>query len=152
MSTFHIEFQFAKGDEATLAPWLEKFATATLVHQSIEREAVLTILISDDEQLRELNANYRGEDKPTDVLSFEDGSHWPDGRLYLGDIAISLDTAEHQANSGGHAINDELALLTVHGVLHLLGHDHLETDEKERMWQAQGEILGSFGVTVQPTE
>ena len=149
---FHIEIQFANGENEALESLCQRIATATLTQQGVTDEAALTILITDDDELHRLNQTYRGEDKPTDVLSFEDGTLWPDGKLYLGDIAISYDTAERQAHAGGHALADEMALLTAHGVLHLLGHDHAQPDEKGAMWRAQGEILGQFGIDVQPAE
>ncbi len=152
MATYHIEQQITLGDAAALEPLITKIATATLKQQQITAEAVLTILITDDAQLQQLNSSYRGEDKPTDVLSFEDGTTWPDGKLYLGDIAISHETAERQAQAGQHSLDDEMALLIAHGVLHLLGHDHGDPEEKAAMWQAQGDVLEQFGITVQPTE
>ena len=107
--------------------------------------ATLTLLLTDDEQLQTLNRSYRGYDEVTDVLSFEDGSEIPGVGLYLGDIAISVAQAERQAaQQEGQTLLDELRLLTVHGVLHLLGHDHAEADEKARMWAAQDEVLGQF--------
>lgn len=152
MSQFHIEIQSTKGEVEKLEQLCQRIAAATLTQQGINDDAALTILITDDDELRRLNQTYRKEDKPTDVLSFEDGSRWPDGKLYLGDIAISYDTAERQAQAGGHPLLDEIALLTAHGVLHLLGHDHAEPEEKAVMWQAQGDVLGQFGINVQPTE
>ena len=152
MAEFEIELQLNFGDEDVLGPHLTKIAKATLTQQQVNSAAVLTILVTDDAQLHELNRTYRKEDKPTDVLSFEDGTVWPDGKTYLGDIAISYETADRQATAGGHSLLDEMALLTAHGVLHLLGHDHGEPDEKAVMWQAQDEILGEFGITVRPVE
>ena len=152
MTTFHIELQIDQGEPATLEPLIHKIAVATLKQQQVTAEAVLTILITDDEELQTLNKTYRNEDKPTDVLSFEDGTEWPDGKLYLGDIAISHQMAERQAAQGGHKLLDEVALLTAHGVLHLLGHDHAEPEEKAIMWQAQGAVLAQFGINVSPAE
>ncbi len=152
MTTFHIELQIDQGEPATLEPLIHKIAVATLKQQRVTAEAVLTILITNDEELQTLNKTYRNEDKPTDVLSFEDGTEWPDGKLYLGDIAISHQMAERQAAQGGHMLLDEVALLTAHGVLHLLGHDHAEPEEKAIMWQAQGAVLAQFGIHVSPAE
>jgi probable rRNA maturation factor len=91
-----------------------------------------------------------GHDRPTDVLSFPSGEPDPaNGRLYLGDIAISFPQARLAANRGGHSVKSELQLLIVHGVLHLLGHDHAHTAEKARMWAAQAAILSELraGIT-----
>ena len=149
--TFAIDIQLdLPPDTAVLTPAvltpadlaeLETFAQHTLTQQRIAPPAALTILLTDDDQLQQLNRDYRGYDQTTDVLSFADGSDLPDIGLYLGDIAISVPQAQRQADAGGHPLLAELRLLTVHGVLHLLGHDHGDPDEKERMWQAQADIL-----------
>jgi probable rRNA maturation factor len=86
--------------------------------------AELHVLISSDEQLRELNRQYRGIDAPTDVLSFVDGERLPSGLRLLGELAISLDTARRQAAEQGHDELRELSELVVHGTMHLLGYDH----------------------------
>ncbi len=86
--------------------------------------AELGIVVGDDALLRDLNRQYRELDRPTDVLSFPDGARLPDGRVLLGEIVISLDTARRQAASLGHGEVRELEELVIHGVLHLLGHDH----------------------------
>lgn len=150
MPNFQVEFQVNQVDEAT-PQWevlLTKVAVATLKQQQVDEDCILTILVSDDAELHRLNRDYRDEDKPTDVLSFEDGSMWPDGNRYLGDIAISIETAERQAVEAGHELSDEMVLLTVHGVLHLLGHDHAEPDEKAEMWSAQAEVLTLLGISM----
>ncbi|MGH2523455.1 MAG: rRNA maturation RNase YbeY, partial [Anaerolineales bacterium] len=83
-----------------------------------------------------------GHDYPTDVLSFPSEETDPEtGMRYFGDIAISFPHAHAQAAAGGHPVAAELQLLVVHGVLHLLGHDHAKRAEKARMWAAQAEIL-----------
>ena len=149
MSNFQVEFQFNQVDDKT-PDWealLTQAAVATLEHQQIDNDSILTILVTNDAELHRLNRDYRGEDKPTDVLSFEDGTIWPDGNRYLGDIAISIETAERQAEQAGHKLQDEMALLTVHGVLHLLGHDHAEPEEKATMWEAQESVLQLLGIS-----
>jgi len=105
-------------------------------------EAELTIVLTDDEQLHQLNRQFRGIDAPTDVLSFPSDFIDPDtSSPYLGDVLISVPQAMIQAAEAGHSIADEIRLLTVHGVLHLLGYDHAEEAEKARMWAVQDEIL-----------
>ncbi len=84
------------------------------------------ILLTDDQHIRELNRQYRQIDDATDVLSFSDGSELPEGRMLLGQLVISRDTARVQANLAGHSEIRELKELTLHGVLHLLGFDHHE--------------------------
>lgn len=107
----------------------------------------LSIVVSDDARLRELNRSYLGIDKPTDVLAFPSGDMDIDsGNLYLGDVIISYARALVQAQDAGHSIECELQLLIVHGVLHLLGYDHTEEEDKEAMWSIQGEILQNLGL------
>lgn len=113
----------------------------------------LSLILGDDDQLHELNLQFRGVDAPTDVLSFPDGAVDPDsGQPYLGDILISVPRAEAQAAAGGHPLVDELQLLVVHGVLHLLGYDHTDEDEKARMWELQAQILNDLGCAARPVE
>jgi probable rRNA maturation factor len=126
---------------------LENAAISTLHHESIIEEVELTIVVDADERLQELNRQFRGIDAPTDVLSFPADEFDPDtGLHYLGDMMISYPTAERQADEAGAPVLDELQLLVIHGILHLLGHDHSEKDDKERMWLAQTEILGKLGI------
>ena len=119
---------------------LEQAALAALTHQSANGD--LTIVLTDDEQLHRLNRDFLGIDAPTDVLSFPASETDPEtGRRYLGDIILSMSRAETQAAAAGHPLEDEARLLVIHGVLHLLDHDHAQTEEKARMWKAQTEIL-----------
>ncbi|NPA92164.1 MAG: rRNA maturation RNase YbeY [Chloroflexi bacterium] len=130
---------------------LEAAVEEALRHQRAPQEASLSLRIASDEPVRVLNARYRGVDKATDVLSFPDGSPDPEtGAPYLGDIIIAYPQAEAQAQKGGHPVMWELCLLTVHGVLHLLGHDHATEEEKARMWAAQKEILTRLGCPLDP--
>jgi probable rRNA maturation factor len=127
---------------------VERAAHEALVHQATPEPVDLTIVLSDDPQLQQLNLEYLGIDSPTDVLSFPAGETDPEtGDLYLGDIIISVPKAALQATAAGHEMEQEVQLLVVHGVLHLLGHDHGEMEEKARMWKAQGEILEKLGLS-----
>jgi probable rRNA maturation factor len=122
---------------------------AALEQQGADLEQDLTIAIEDDERLHALNLEFLAIDAPTDVLSFPagDGEIDPEtGVLYLGDIIISYPRALEQATSGGHPVMHEIQLLVVHGVLHLLGHDHAEPEEKAEMWAAQREALLALGI------
>jgi len=132
--------------QTDLAPdMLERAALAVLAHQSVDGD--LTIMLTDNAQLRELNREYLGIDTPTDVLSFPASETDPEtARRYLGDILISVPRADEQARTAGHALEAETQLLTVHGTLHLLGYDHAEADEKARMWKAQAEVLERLGL------
>ena len=127
---------------------------ATLHHQRISPPAELTLLLTDDTTIHQLNRDFRQVDAPTDVLSFPDGDIPPGMDMpYLGDIAISAPYASRQAAATGHDLVAELQLLAIHGTLHLLGHDHAEPDEKKAMWAAQQTILDQLGLShVTPTE
>lgn len=126
-------------------------AETSLEHQNISAASELSLVVSDDEHLQQLNLQFRQVDAPTDVLSFPSTLTDPEsGTTYLGDVIISFQKALAQAQSGGHNVMDELQLLTVHGVLHLLGHDHANADQKNRMWAAQAEILSQLGLDQLP--
>jgi len=134
---------------AQAAELLPRAARETLQRAAGPDNASLTILITDDRQLQALNYQYLGHDTPTDVLSFPSHETDPDsGALYLGDIAVSYPRAQVQAQQGGHAVTDELQLLVVHGVLHLLGHDHADDRDRAAMWKLQGEILTNLGCSL----
>jgi probable rRNA maturation factor len=107
----------------------------------------LTIVLTDEAQLHELNRQYLGVDAPTDVLSFPSGDADPEtGKTYLGDVVLSVPHAELQARAGGHKLEAEVQLLVVHGVLHLLGHDHASAADKAAMWAAQARVLDALGL------
>ncbi len=133
---------------------LKVTALATLKHQGIIEASELTIVISDDETLRDLNRRFRGADRPTDVLSFPNDARGPFAggaagfHRYLGDIVISRPRAAAQAEAAGGTLTEELQLLIVHGTLHLLGYEHAEPAEKARMWEAQAAILQLLGIDI----
>jgi probable rRNA maturation factor len=135
---------------------LERAARITLDLESAPADADMTIVLTDDSQLHELNLEYLGVDAPTDVLSFPASESDPEtGLPYLGDILISIPRAAQQAQAAGHSVEAEVQLLVVHGTLHLLGHDHAEAEEKTRMWNAQAEVMSRLGlsyVKIQDTE
>lgn len=139
----HIDQQHDFSDTALL----ERAALLTLEVESASTDSDLTLVLTDDAQLHELNRDYLGVDAPTDVLSFPADEEDPEtGIRYLGDILISVPRAKQQAEAAGHPLQAEAQLLVVHGVLHLLGHDHAEADEKARMWQAQAEVMSKLGL------
>lgn len=148
----HVQIDEAYAGDVS-AKVLRDAARAALKHQAAAPGA-LSIAVSGDETLQSLNRQHLGHDYPSDVLSFPSESDDPDSEgRYFGDIAISYPRAHAQAVAGGHPVNAELQLLTVHGVLHLLGHDHTAADEKKRMWQAQAEILAGLGCAItEPVE
>lgn len=129
------------------AKLLERAARAALEHQSAPLDSDLTVVLTDDKRIQGLNRDYLGIDAPTDVLSFPASQIDPEtGSPYLGDILISLPYAAKSAERAGHPLEAEVQLLVVHGVLHLLGHDHAKVREKARMWKAQAEILQTLGL------
>ena len=106
--------------------------------------AGVTVLLTDDDTLRSLNRQFADEDKVTDVLAFSGGAVFPgqaEGAVTLGDIAISTPQALRQAVAAGHSEDREVAMLTAHGVLHLLGYDHAEPDEEREMTGITAAIL-----------
>lgn len=129
-------------------------ARTALAHQAAPTPGELSIRLTTDEALRDLNRTYLGHDYATDVLSFPAEDHDPDtGRRYFGDLALSIPRAQHQAQIGGHPVEAEVQLLIVHGVLHLLGHDHMGKRDQQRMWAAQAAILQQLGALIHgPTE
>ena len=117
-------------------------ALATLkVHGSEDCE--VSILLTDDAEIQVLNRHYRQIDAPTDVLAFamREGIDSDLNPHLLGDVVISLQTAQRQSLAQGHAFEVELALLTVHGILHLLGYDHQMPEEAAIMFEKQEAIL-----------
>ena len=120
---------------------------ATLEHEKTEGECEVSVSFTDNGYIRELNREYRGLDKSTDVLSFpmyerEEIEAWTGGPLILGDIVISLERAKEQAAELGHSFLREISFLAIHSTLHLLGYDHErgEADEEEQC-EAQRQIF-----------
>jgi probable rRNA maturation factor len=139
--------------------FLSELAVATLQAEDAPAGGV-SIVVTDDTTVHDLNREYRGVDAPTDVLSFglgglaqplEEEPHeafvLPDeATLEIGEIVIAYPYAARQAAAAGRAVRDEIALLVVHGVLHLLGHDHLEDDEGDAMRGRETAVLARFGI------
>jgi probable rRNA maturation factor len=132
---------------------VRRCCNATLVNENFEGSAEVNVTFVDDAQIKELNSNYRHIDKPTDVLSFPMGENGkfdidPDtGAFVLGDVVISLETAERQANAYSHTLQEEVTFLTVHSVLHLLGYDHVNGGlEAMKMRDREQVILRALGM------
>ena len=120
---------------------------AALAHQKESLDVNLSVVLTDNRRLQKLNRDYLGVDAPTDVLSFPASESDPEtGARYIGDILISVPYATKGARQAGNSLEAELQLLVVHGVLHLLGHDHAKPKEKAKMWKAQHEILSQLGL------
>lgn len=132
---------------------LEETARLALELANVPAEGGISVFLTDDQELHQLNKEHLGIDAPTDVLSFPIPFEDPEsGTSYLGDILISVPTAVRQAEAGGHPLEDEIRLLLVHGILHLLGHDHTTSEEKEAMWRIQDSILDALEIQARPTE
>lgn len=110
--------------------------------------AEFNIIFVDKETIHDMNKNYRGVDRVTDVISFalEDNKTIDLEVRLLGDIYICVEKAKEQAIEYGHSFLRELSFLSIHGLLHLLGYDHMEKDEEEIMFKKQDEILDEFGI------
>lgn len=119
-----------------------EMAAFKTIETCLDKEVALTIVITGDKQIRRLNEHYRGMGKTTDVLSFPADYMDPDlEKRYLGDVVISYPTAKSQSQERAHGVGEELQLLVVHGVLHLLGYVHLEETGQEEMASVQARIL-----------
>jgi probable rRNA maturation factor len=106
-------------------------------------DKAVVILLTDDEAMRDLNRRFRGEDRPTNVLAFPSA---PDSTGTLGDIALGFGVCDLEARQQGKPLADHLRHLVVHGVLHLMGHDHERADDAARMEAIEIELLGLLGV------
>jgi probable rRNA maturation factor len=151
-----IDGEFAECPEVS---WLQGVAERVLVAQETSPEAELGLVITGQERVQELNKCYRGKDAPTDVLAFymvpevrqiEAGSsHFitpPDGVQHLGEVIVSYPQAVVQAQEQQHSIKKEIAILIIHGVLHLLGYDHEKPEQRHEMRAKETEILSSIEV------
>jgi probable rRNA maturation factor len=127
---------------------LRRLAVRVLKSEGVAPPAEVSLVVTDDETVRDLNRRYRGTDEPTDVLSFGDEATSvpfvtpPDGVRRLGEVILSYPTAERQALEAGHGMQEETAHLVVHGLLHLLGYDHEDADGERRMRAREEELLG----------
>jgi probable rRNA maturation factor len=144
-----IHIYIAEPNEPFVTPEPIELAARAALKITNQGAGELTISIENDVELQNLNQQFRQIDQPTDVLSFESGDPDPEtGAIYLGDIVISFDRALAQAQSAGHPVTNELQLLAVHGVLHLVGYDHSNDEEKKEMWDLQQKILDQIGCII----
>ncbi|MBZ9636091.1 rRNA maturation RNase YbeY [Clostridium sp. FP1] len=138
----------------------------TLKEEKLFIDNEVSVILIDNEEIKKINSKNRGIDKITDVLSFPmldypqnkvfkdvyidykfDQSDLNDERLVIGDVALSLEKAKEQSEEFGHSFIRECAYLTVHSILHLLGYDHMEEDEKNIMRKREEEILSNFKIS-----
>ena len=128
----------------------ESLVEKTLQHLSLDFDPYISVTLVDNDYIHEINRTYRHKDAPTDVISFAFMDDNPDrdtlfhsGKMVvLGEIYISYQKAEEQANAYGHSLDRELKFLFVHGLLHLLGYDHMNEEDEKVMFSLQDEILG----------
>jgi probable rRNA maturation factor len=146
-----VEVQIARPFRSALrVPWLRRVARHVLVAEGVG-STQLGVVVTDDATVRELNRRYLGVDEPTDVLSFGLGGKGdrafalpPGEAASLGEVIISYPMAVRQAEEQGHSVEAEVAHLLVHGVLHLLGYDHVEAEDERVMREREEEILADL--------
>ncbi|MGP3781245.1 rRNA maturation RNase YbeY [Bacillus sp. 4A_MP3] len=134
---------------------VEKLLQFAAEKEGVQDQAEVSVTIVTNEEIREINRDYREKDTPTDVISFaleEEGEDeveivGADMPPVLGDIIISADRTEEQAEEYGHSFMRELGFLAVHGFLHLLGYDHMTKEEEEEMFSKQKDLLDEYGLT-----
>lgn len=136
--------------DAHIRALIKKAVKAALKYEGFDKNAEVSVTFTDNNGIRALNCEYRNIDRETDVLSFplyEGDELYSLEDVALGDIVLSLEKAKEQAEQYGHSFDRELAFLTVHSVLHLLGYDHERSEEEERdMFARQEEILKNMGL------
>ena len=133
---------------------MEKAALSALEYENFDTKCEISLSVVNNSEIKEINGQFRGIDRETDVLSFpqltfaqgEYIARNEKEEIILGDIIISLEKAEAQAVEYGHSLERELCFLVVHSMLHLLGYDHINSDEEKVMFQKQEEILCGMGL------
>lgn len=163
--TFNIEYEARKPLDFDYEQLIQSVIAMALEKEQCPYEAEVNVILTNDEQIHEINQEYRSIDRPTDVLSFplldyrtpgnfegiedhiEDYFNLETGELMLGDIIISVDKVYEQADNYGHSIQRELAFLVAHSMFHLMGYDHMEDEERIIMEKKQSELLSSMGIT-----
>ncbi len=127
----------------------------SLRYEEFDPECEVSLSIVSNDEIQEINKQFREIDAPTDVLrfpllTFEEGEQADvneNNEIMLGDIIISIDKAKAQAEEYGHGLRRELAFLTAHSMLHLMGYDHMEEEEQKEMFKKQDDILNNLGIT-----
>lgn len=138
---------------------VKRVISESLDYMGFEKNSEISVMFTDNEGIHELNKLHRDIDRPTDVLSFpmleydENGDiieelreYGESGKLFLGDIVISLERAKEQAEEYGHSFEREVGFLTVHSMLHLLGYDHMVEEDEKEMFSYQSKILEEMGL------
>lgn len=163
--TITIEYEAEKKLDLPYEEIIREVAAASLDYEKCPYESEVSVILTDNESIRSINMEHRQIDSPTDVLSFpmvdyetpsdfghveeavEDYFNPETGELMLGDIVISVDKVEEQAEKYGHSQTRELAFLVAHSMLHLCGYDHMEENQRLAMEKRQKEILERGGYT-----
>ncbi|HIZ79094.1 MAG TPA: rRNA maturation RNase YbeY [Candidatus Lachnoclostridium stercorigallinarum] len=161
--TIEIEYEAEKKLDLPWETIIRDVIEEAMDYEGCPYEAEVSVILTDNEAIREINRDYRQIDRPTDVLSFpmvdyeqpadfdgledraEDYFNPETGELMLGDIIVSVDKVEEQAEKYGHSQARELAFLVAHSMLHLFGYDHMEEEERLVMEKKQAEILERRG-------
>lgn len=154
-----ISWEVEEREEEAICDLISSTITTALAAQGVEAPCEINVLLTDDDGIHAINQEMRGVDRPTDVLSFpmfdltpgdKPQEEWADpdtGLVPLGDMALSLERVEAQAEEYGHSRQRELSYLVVHSVLHLLGYDHLdEGPQKAQMRQREDAIMAQLGI------
>lgn len=144
-------------DEPTWHQWFSTWLTHLRVEKSPSASYEVSLRLTDNAEIQSLNASYRHKDQPTDVLAFASleadlpysAEMLAEMALYLGDVVISVETAQEQAQERGHSLKQELAWLASHGLLHLLGWDHPDEASLRRMLKQQEDLLQIVGFKIQ---
>lgn len=143
----HIRITSTRDPEPLDLAAFEQLAAFVLTREEVTESAELSLAIVDAEEMASLNERYRSVAGPTDVLSFGCDDPCPvegDEPITLGDVVIAPAVAEHQAAELGHTVEEELNLLLVHGILHLLGYDHEDDASAQAMHQREQELLDAY--------
>lgn len=144
-----VNYDYREDDMKNLLD-IEKLAEFVISHEGKSDSTEVSISFVDNDSIHELNRDWRGVDRPTDVLSFECDGYDDDMPVFddevfeLGDIVIAPDVAEGQAPEYGLSFAHEMSLLVTHGLLHLCGYDHIDDDEAQEMEKRERELLSEF--------
>lgn len=146
----NLKFNRRRAVSPEVAALMEKITQLATEAVALPAAAEISVVLCDDRTIHRLNKKWRGVDAPTDVLSFPQltGTDWQEPamtQVLLGDIVLSLESAARQAEEYGHSPERELLYLFTHGLLHLLGYDHLQEDERCRMRRREEEIIAAVG-------
>lgn len=147
----NIVFDGERAPEECVLDKMKQAAQAALEYENVHNKDIeISLTFADEDEIREINRDYREKDQVTDVLSFPQyetpGDIPQKGYCLLGDVVICVKRAQEQADEFGHSSERELVYLFTHSIFHLLGHDHMEDDEKAVMRRGEEAVLEKIGV------